>query len=77
MGDLVCLSDWLEHIDGLLSDPVDRFEDELSCRLGLARPLGISEDDWRRERVAFIRAHPDADSVAGELMQLESGPETK
>lgn len=67
---VVYLADWLEQIDGLLSDPADSFEDELSRRLGLERPPGSSETEWRRQRLAFIIDHPDADSVASELEQL-------
>ena len=73
MGNVIYLADWLEQIDGLLSDPFDAFEDELSRRLGLTRPPAISADAWHRQRVSFINSHPDADRVASGLMQPEPG----
>lgn len=52
----------------LRPDPVDVFEDLLAARLGLRRHPGLSQDRWRRLRVAFIEAAGErADRLGYEL----------
>lgn len=51
-------------------DPVDIFEDLLASRLGLSRHPGLSQDRWRRLRVAFIEAAGErADQLGRELAE--------
>lgn len=46
----------LSRADWFVVDEVDLFEDRLAQLLDIGRPTGLSDTEWRQERVRLIEA---------------------
>ena len=51
-------------------DEADEFEDRLAAKLGLVRHPGLSQEEWRRVRVEYLRSTTATEKSHREVTSL-------